>query len=308
MTLLSVRDLHVSFPGEHGTVLAVRGIDFDLERGQTLCLVGESGSGKSSIVMSIASVSPPEDGTIEQLGTPITGRLDAATRRRLRSGVQLVMQDPIGAMNPRLTIFDILAEPMRAAGRRSEEIEHRVVELMDLAGLPRRALDRFPAAFTGGQLQRVGIARALALEPRLVILDEPVSALDMSVQADILNLLVRLQRELGISYLIVAHDLSVVRWPSDRVSVMYRGTIVETGEAGRVFAEPAHPYTHALLSASPVPDPETEHARTCGAHRRTRPGRRRRVRLPGSVPAVSGARRRCARVVPSSPAAPASGS
>jgi peptide/nickel transport system ATP-binding protein len=211
--------------------------------------------------MEILRLRPPESGRITVLGTPITPHLEAGERRRLRSGIQLVTQDATASLSPRLTVYDLLAEPLQAARRPRAEIRRRVLELLDLVGLDRTLVDRFPTAFSGGQRQRVGIARALALSPRVVVLDEPVSALDMSVQADILNLLVRLQAELAVSYLLVAHDLSVVRYLSDRVSVMYLGTIVETAPAGDIFEHALHPYTQALLAASPVPDPVVERLR-----------------------------------------------
>ncbi|MGC5165845.1 dipeptide ABC transporter ATP-binding protein [Luteimicrobium sp. DT211] len=267
--VLDVRGLVKTYPITKGSVLrrtigthtAVRGVDLDLFEGETHGLVGESGSGKTSTVLEVLQLRPPEAGEVELLGTRLEDHLDAATRRTLRSGVQLVMQDPTGSLDPRLTVYDVLAEPLRAAGRTRAEVRTRVYELLDLVGLPRRAVDSFPAAFSGGQRQRIGIARALALNPRVVILDEPVSALDMSVQADVLNLLVRLQDELDVAYVLVAHDLSVVRYLSDRVSVMYLGTIVETAPTAELFERPRHPYTQALLSASPVPDPRVERAR-----------------------------------------------
>lgn len=267
--VVQVRGLVKTYPITKGSVLrrtvgrttAVRGVDLDLYAGQTLGLVGESGSGKTSTFLELMRLAPPEAGSVELLGTPITAELSRADRARLRSGVQLVMQDVGGSLSPRLTVFDILAEPLQVAGRSRAEIERRVYELLDLVGLARSAVDRFPSAFSGGQRQRIGIARALALEPRVVILDEPVSALDMSVQAEVLNLLVRLQRALKVSFLVIAHDLSVVRYLSDRVAVMYLGTIVETASTAELFEHPRHPYTRALLSASPVPDPRIERHR-----------------------------------------------
>ncbi|SER53424.1 peptide/nickel transport system ATP-binding protein [Propionibacterium cyclohexanicum] len=267
--VLSTRRLVKSYPITKGTLLrrqvgtnvAVRGVDFDLFAGETHSLVGESGSGKTSTIMEILHLNPPEKGQIEVLGTPITGALDAHTRRRLRAGIQLVTQDATASLNPRLTVYDVLAEPLQAAHRSRAQIRGRIYELLDLVGLAHDVADRFPTAFSGGQRQRIGIARALALEPKVVVLDEPVSALDMSVQADILNLLVRLQSQLSVAYFLVAHDLSVVRYLSDRVSVMYLGTIVESAPAEDLFDYGLHPYTKALLSASPVPDPVVERTR-----------------------------------------------
>ncbi|MYQ99264.1 oligopeptide/dipeptide ABC transporter ATP-binding protein, partial [Streptomyces sp. SID6139] len=181
--------------------------------------------------------------------------------RELRQDVQIVMQDPLGALDPRLPVFHLLAEPLRAIGRDRESIRARVRELLALVGLDDAVSDRFPAALSGGQRQRVGIARALATEPKLLALDEPLSALDVSVQAGVINLLARLKRELGLAYLVVAHDLAVIRYISDRIAVMYLGHIVETGDTEAIFADPKHPYTRALLSAIPIPDPERERAR-----------------------------------------------
>ena len=267
--VLRVRRLVKTYPITKGAILrrtvgrttAVRGVDLDLRAGETLGLVGESGSGKSSTLMELMRLAPPESGSVELLGTPITDDLTSADRSRIRSGVQLVMQDVSGSLSPRLTVYDILAEPLQVSGLGRSAIESRVYELLDLVGVDRSAVDRFPSAFSGGQRQRIGMARALALGPRVVILDEPVSALDMSVQAEVLNLLVHLQKRLGMAFLVIAHDLSVVRYLSDRVSVMYLGTIVETAPTSELFGRPRHPYTQALLSASPVPDPRIERHR-----------------------------------------------
>ncbi len=267
--VLRVRGLRKTYPVTKGRILrreigrtvAVRGVDLDLWPGETHGLVGESGSGKTSTFMEIMGLREPEAGTVELLGHRVDAHLGREERRRLSAEVQLVMQDVGSSLSPKLTIFDVLAEPLQAHGWPKARIEARVDELLGLVGLDESVLDRFPSAFSGGQRQRIAIARALALDPRVVVLDEPVSALDMSVQADVLNLLVRLQEQLGIAMLVIAHDLAVVRHLSDRVSVMYLGTIVETAPADELFDEPLHPYTQALLSASPVPDPAVERSR-----------------------------------------------
>jgi peptide/nickel transport system ATP-binding protein len=244
-----------------GTLQAVTGVSFSIGAGETFCLVGESGSGKTTTLLEILRLRPPETGTVEVLGVDVAGSLPAGQRRQLRQAVQIVMQDPQGALDPRLPVFELLAEPLRAAGYAAKATRDRVVEVLDLVGLPRDSLDRFPAAFSGGQRQRLTIARALATRPRLLVLDEPVSALDVSVQASVLNLLARLKSQLNLAYLVVAHDLAVVRHIADRIAVMYLGHIVETGGVEELFAQPRHPYTQALLSAVPIPDPERERTR-----------------------------------------------
>ncbi|NKZ01760.1 ABC transporter ATP-binding protein [Nocardiopsis alborubida] len=244
-----------------GSVYAVDGIDFDIREGETLALVGESGCGKSSTLMEIMDLARPQRGTISVMGRDVA-TLGRADRFALRRDMQIVFQDPMSSLDPRMTVFDIIAEPLRTHGRRAEEVTRRVYELIDLVGLNTEHVTRFPAEFSGGQRQRIGIARALALEPRLLVLDEPVSALDVSIQAGVVNLLQELQARLGLSYLFVAHDLSVVRHIADRVAVMYLGRIVEIGDTRSVYSRPSHPYTQALLSAIPIPDPEKERART----------------------------------------------
>jgi peptide/nickel transport system ATP-binding protein len=244
-----------------GTLHAVNDVSFDIRAGETFCLVGESGSGKTTTLLEIMRLRPPESGTLEVLGVDVAGPVPAPERRRLRQSVQIVMQDPQGALDPRLPVFELLAEPLRAAGYAAGPTRDRVGELLDLVGLSPDVLDRFPAAFSGGQRQRLTIARALATQPRLLALDEPVSALDVSVQAGILNLLARLKAQFGLAYLVVAHDLAVVRHIADRIAVMYLGRVVEIGGADELFARPRHPYTQALLSAIPVPDPVRERSR-----------------------------------------------
>ncbi|MER8100930.1 ABC transporter ATP-binding protein [Kitasatospora sp. NPDC094016] len=267
--VLRVEDLVKTFPVTKGALLkrrvgtlhAVNHVSFELRAGETLGLVGESGSGKTTTLREVLRLRAPEGGRIEVAGTDVATLRSAAQVRELRRDVQIVLQDPTDALDPRLTVFDLLAEPLQAAGVDRTAIRSRVTRLLDLVGLDRAMGDRFPAALSGGQRQRVGIARALAREPKLLVLDEPLSALDVSVQAEIINLLARLKHELGLAYLVVAHDLAVVRYVSDRIAVMYLGHIVESGATEEIFARPRHPYTQALLSAIPVPDPERERHR-----------------------------------------------
>ncbi|MFI6949875.1 dipeptide ABC transporter ATP-binding protein [Streptomyces sp. NPDC050422] len=267
--VLRVEDLVKTFPVTKGAVLkrrvgtlrAVNRVGFELRAGETLGLVGESGSGKTTTLLEILRLGRPEGGRIEIAGTDVGAEGSRARVRELRRDVQIVMQDPLGALDPRLPVFQLLAEPLQAIGRDRESIRARIRELLALVGLDDSVSDRFPAALSGGQRQRIGIARALATEPKLLVLDEPLSALDVSVQAGVINLLARLKRELGLAYLVVAHDLAVIRYISDRIAVMYLGHIVETGDTETLFADPKHPYTRALLSAIPVPDPLRERAR-----------------------------------------------
>ncbi|HUR32285.1 MAG TPA: ABC transporter ATP-binding protein [Vicinamibacterales bacterium] len=267
-TVLAVRDLVKSYPLMKGAVLrrrvgevrAVDGISFDIREGETLGLVGESGCGKTTTIMEILNLQRPSSGTITVLGQD-TAAMSGADRFAVRRDLQVVFQDPMASLDPRLPIGDILAEPLRAHGTAPDQIARRVRELLALVGLRAEHVNRYPQAFSGGQRQRVGIARALALEPKVIVLDEPVSALDVSVRAGVINLLERLRAQLGLSYLFVAHDLAVVRHIADRVAVMYLGTIVEMGEVHEVFERPSHPYTQALLSAIPLPDPAKERQR-----------------------------------------------
>ncbi|PZF86689.1 ABC transporter ATP-binding protein [Jiangella anatolica] len=260
--LLRVEGLVKHFPirggvlqRRRGTVHAVEGVSFTVAAGETLALVGESGCGKSTVGRTIMRFHEPTGGTVTFDGTDLS-TLSTAQLRQKRRELQFVFQDPYASLPARMPAGDIVAEPLHIhgvgdrAGRRA-----RVRELFDLVGLPAQAVSRYPHEFSGGQRQRIGIARALALEPRLLILDEPVSALDVSIQAQVVNLLARLQRELGLAYLFIAHDLAVVRHLAHQVAVMYLGHIVEYGDADTVFTRPAHPYTQALLSAVPVPDP-----------------------------------------------------
>ncbi|MGK2308939.1 ABC transporter ATP-binding protein [Cutibacterium sp. V947] len=243
-----------------GTVHAVDGISFRIKKGETLGLVGESGCGKTTTIMSILELAKPEAGTVVVLGRD-AATMNAKDRKETRQDLQVVFQDPMASLDPRLPIADIIAEPLKYNGYPRSKIPERVDELMALVGLEPAHANRYPRNFSGGQKQRVGIARALALNPKLLVLDEPVSALDVSIQAGVLNLLEDLREKLELSYLFVAHDLSVVRHIANRVAVMYLGRIVELGEVSEVFDHPMHPYTQGLLSAIPVPDPSKEHNR-----------------------------------------------
>ena len=268
--LLRVEDLRVHYPvmegvvrqRQVGAVKAVDGVSFSLRRGETLGLVGESGCGKSTTALAVLRMLTPTSGSIYFDGEDITA-LSGEPLRRLRRRMQMVYQDPFGSLNPRMRVRDLVGEPLivHGANRRSSGYRNRVNELLDLVGLLPDMGDRYPHEFSGGQRQRIGIARALALQPDLVICDEPVSALDVSIQAQVINLLMDLQRELGLTYLFIAHDLSVVRHISDRVGVMYLGRLVETAPKAALFAKPRHPYTQILLGAVPVPDPAVESSR-----------------------------------------------
>ncbi len=266
-TILEVEGLRKWFPIRRGlmrrTVGHVRAVDevsFSIRRGETLSLVGESGCGKTTTSRCILRAIEPTGGAIRFRGEDgrqvDVARVPKGELRPLRRQMQMIFQDPFSSLNPRMTIMDIVGEPLLVNGVRDVEARRRRVrELLDLVQLPAAYMNRFPHAFSGGQRQRIGIARALALNPALIVADEPVSALDVSVQAQIVNLLLDLQDRLGLSYLFVAHDLSVVKHVSDRVAVMYVGKIVEVAPTERLFARPLHPYTEALLSAVPVPDP-----------------------------------------------------
>jgi len=244
-----------------GEVQAVKGISFDIREGETLAIVGESGSGKTTTLLQIMDLVKQEDGDIRITGTSVADIRNRAQERKLRRDLQIVFQDPMGALDPRMTVWDIIAEPMLAIGMPKAEVFDRVEELMGLVGLDPAHVDRFPQAFSGGQRQRIGIARALSTNPKIVVLDEPVSALDVSIQAGVINLLDELKAKLGLSYLFVAHDLAVIRHIADRVAVMYKGAFVEQGDVDQVFDDPQHPYTKALLSAIPIPDPDIERTR-----------------------------------------------
>jgi peptide/nickel transport system ATP-binding protein len=244
-----------------GTVKAVDGIDLDIREGETLGLVGESGCGKTTTLLQILELVAPQAGRILIAGKD-TRSVERGARKSLRRDLQVVFQDPQASLDPRLPVGDILAEPLRTHGYAKSAIDKRVRELLGLVGLEPSHASRYPQEFSGGQRQRIGIARALALEPKLIVLDEPVSALDVSIRAGVINLLMQLRSELSLSYLFVAHDLSVVRVIADRVAVMYLGRIVEIGAVDAVYNHPSMPYTQALLSAIPIPDPDKERTRT----------------------------------------------
>lgn len=244
------------------TVNAVSDVSFDIAPGETLGLVGESGSGKTTVGRAVLRRIPTVAGRIVFDGHEITD-LKGEALRRLRSRMQIVLQDPYTSLNPRMTVMDIVAEPFLVHGLAASVDDARtlVLDLLDRVGLPRDAAERYPHSFSGGQRQRIGIARALALKPALIVADEPVSALDVSVRAQVVNLMQDLQRDLGISYLFIAHDLAVVRHISHRVAIMYAGSIVEIGAREAIYSRPIHPYTEALLSAVPIADPKLQRAR-----------------------------------------------
>ena len=276
--VLEVKDLVKHFPlrgrgllrRKVGDVHAVCGVTFDLHEGETLGLVGESGSGKSTTARTILQLHQPTAGQVRFMGTDLAG-LSRRGLRHVRKELQVVFQDPFASLDPRLRVGEVVAEPLRVHGRYRGGGRQRVSELLAQVGLAGRDASRYPHEFSGGQRQRIAIARALALEPRVVILDEPVSALDVSIRAGIVNLLEELQDRLGLAYVFIAHDLSVVRHIADRVAVMHLGKIVEIGSGADVYGRPAHPYTQALLSAVPVPDPTAER-------------RRQRIPVRGEVP------------------------
>ncbi|HEX6446459.1 MAG TPA: oligopeptide/dipeptide ABC transporter ATP-binding protein [Streptosporangiales bacterium] len=278
--LLRVRDLKVHFPITKGVLVdrvvghvrAVDGVSMDVGRGSTYGLVGESGCGKSTFGRAVLRLVEPTDGSVVFDGTDVA-KLTGEQLRRARSGMQMVFQDPMASLDPRQSVGSIITEPMRVHGLPGGSAAHtkRLRELLEVVGLPANAASRYPHEFSGGQRQRVGIARAIALNPKMLIADEPVSALDVSIQAQVINLLEELQDQLGLTYLVIAHDLAVVRHISDVVGVMYLGGIVEEAPSDALYARPLHPYTIALMSAVPIPDPEVEE-------------RRQRIILVGDLP------------------------
>ena len=263
--ILSLEDIRVTFGSGKTENKAVDGVSLNIERGTTLGLVGESGCGKSTLARAAIRTQPIKSGKITFDGQDF-GSLNGDALRRARRGIQMVFQDPYSSLNPRMAVCDIVADPLRNNSELTKvEIAARVVELLDQVGLPPRALNAFPHELSGGQRQRVGIARALALDPALVICDEAISALDVSIQAQIINLLQELQDEFKLTYLFIAHDIAVVRHFSDRIAVMYLGKVVEEGPALELCARPQHPYTRSLISAVPVPDPRLERERRAKA-------------------------------------------
>ncbi len=278
-TLVDVRDLKMYFPLTRGIIIqrvigyvrAVDGISFSIARGQTLGLVGESGSGKTTIGRTIVRLYKPTAGQI-LFGDKDLATLGGEELRQVRQQVQMIFQDPFASLNPRFTIGSLIAEPMHIYKIASNaEIRERTLELLRVVGLRSEYIDRYPHEFSGGQRQRIAVARALSINPEFVIADEPVSALDVSIRAQVLNLLQRLQEQFNLTYLFVSHDLSVVRHVADRIAVMYLGKIVELSDRDELYAAPKHPYTKALLSAIPIPDPQIEK-------------RRRRIILSGDLP------------------------
>ncbi|OIJ86833.1 ABC transporter ATP-binding protein [Streptomyces colonosanans] len=289
----------ILFKKQIGAVRAVDGVDFTLGRGETLGIVGESGCGKSTIARMLVSLERPTAGSIRYRGQEIT-KLSGRALKEVRRNIQMVFQDPYTSLNPRMTVGDIIGEPyeIHPEAAPKGDRRRRVRELLDVVGLNPEYINRYPHQFSGGQRQRIGIARGLALRPEIIVADEPVSALDVSVQAQVVNLLAGLQDEFGLAYVFIAHDLSIVRHISDRVGVMYLGRIVEMGSDAEIYEHPTHPYTQALLSAVPVPDPSARE-------------QRERIILSGDVPSPTNipsgcrfrtrcwkARERCAREVP----------
>jgi oligopeptide transport system ATP-binding protein len=278
--LLHVENLKMHFPitkgiifqRQVGAVKAVDGVSFDLYPGETLGLVGESGCGKSTTGRAILQLYRPTDGEVIFEGTDLT-KIKGEQLRKMRRRMQMIFQDPYASLNPRMTVGSIVSEPLEVhgIGKNRKERQERVQELLKIVGLNPYFVNRYPHEFSGGQRQRIGVARALAVNPTFIVADEPISALDVSIQAQVINLLEDLQRDLGLTYLFIAHDLSVVRHISNRIAVMYLGKIVELADRDALYENPMHPYTQALLAAVPIPDPVIEH-------------QRQRIILEGDVP------------------------
>lgn len=287
-TLVRVENLKMYFPITKGVLLqrqvgaikAVDGVSFDIRKGETLGLVGESGCGKSTTGRAILQLYRPTDGRVYFNNTELT-TLKGEGLRRMRRNMQIIFQDPYASLNPRMTVGSIIGEPLAVHGlAQGKELQNRVQELLSLVGLNPYFVNRYPHEFSGGQRQRIGIARALAVQPDFIVCDEPISALDVSIQAQIINLLEDLQEQFSLTYLFIAHDLSVVRHISDRVAVMYLGKIVELADRNELYVNPRHPYTRALLSAVPIPDPVIEE-------------KRQRIILEGDVPSPANPPKGC---------------
>jgi oligopeptide transport system ATP-binding protein len=288
-TIVKIEDLKVHYPVRHGffnfgtkqTVKAVDGVSFEVYESEVLGLVGESGCGKSSLGRAILRLHEPTAGKIEVDGTDFMA-LHGRELRRARPKIQMIFQDPYASLDPRMTVFDILAEPVLAHTRiKSLDLETKVKHYLDLVGLSTKSLKKYPHEFSGGQRQRIAIARALILEPKIIVADEPVSSLDVSVQAQILNLLKEIQQRLGLSMIFISHNLAVVKYICDRISVMYLGKIVETASRDDLYRSPQHPYTQALISAVPIPDPRLER-------------KRQRIELRGELPSAINPPKGCA--------------
>lgn len=277
-TILKVENLKVYFPVSNGFlqkksyVKAVDGINFEIKKGETFGLVGESGCGKSTTGRAIVKIYTPTEGKIEFEGKDIT-KIKGADIKQFKKDMQMIFQDPYASLNPRMTVGEIIREPMDIHGiyDTKEEREKRVRELLEIVGLKPDHIRRYPHEFSGGQRQRIGIARTLALNPKFIVCDEPISALDVSIQAQVINLLEEIQEKMGIAYLFIAHDLSMVKHISDRIGVMYLGNMVEVGDSDDVYHHPLHPYTQALLSSVPIPDPKVA-------------GMKERIVLEGELP------------------------
>lgn len=275
-SLLSIQNLKVHYKTSAGflraakSVKAVDGVSLEIKKGETLGLVGESGCGKSTLGKAILRLTEPTGGAVFYHNKNLAG-LSQSQMRAERKNLQMVFQDPYASLNPRMTVGQIIGEPIKKFGLAKGDVESQIQDLMETVGLNRRFIRRYPHEFSGGQRQRIGIARALSVEPEFIVADEPISALDVSIQAQIMNLMQQLQRERNLTYLFISHDLRAIRHLADRVAVMYLGAIVELGDARQVYAEPLMPYTKALISAVPIPDPEIE-------------AKRERIILKGDVP------------------------